>query len=104
MNIKLKSFGIFFKKVRRRITYSEWFVNLIASLAVLFFFFYFRLLRIKYYFHPEFLKIERSKAIFGFWHGRQFLLIPSFLNFKAVVNLSDFKIKQCLALIEIKME
>ncbi len=78
----------FLRQMRRSITYSKWFIDLIASLAVFFFFFYFHLLRIRYYFHPDFLKIERSKVIFGFWHGRQFLLIPSFSHLHAVV-MSD---------------
>ncbi|MBN2030076.1 DUF374 domain-containing protein [bacterium] len=74
--------------MRRSITYSEWFINLTATLAVFFFLAYFRLLRIQYDFHPEFLNLERSKVIFGFWHGRQFLLIPSFSHLHAVV-MSD---------------
>ncbi len=77
-----------FKQIRRSITYSEWFINLTATLAVFFFLVYFRLLRIQYYFHPEFMKLKRSKVVFGFWHGRQFLLIPSFSHFHAVV-MSD---------------
>lgn len=88
MDIKFDAVAFHLKKMRRRITYSERFINLIAVLAVFFFFFYFRLLRVRYYFHPEFLNLERSKVIYGFWHGRQFLLIPNFSHFNAVV-MSD---------------
>ncbi|MCJ7813369.1 DUF374 domain-containing protein [bacterium] len=88
MNHTLNSICYRLNGMRRGITYSVWFINLIASMAVLFFYFYFSLLKIRYYFHPEFLKIGHSKVLFGFWHGRQFLLIPSFRHFNAVA-MSD---------------
>ncbi len=88
MSHSLNSIRYRWIKIRRRITYSTWFINLVASMAVLFFYFYFPLLKIRYYFHPEFLKIGHSKVLFGFWHGRQFLLIPSFRHFHAAV-MSD---------------
>jgi lysophospholipid acyltransferase (LPLAT)-like uncharacterized protein len=66
------------KQLRRRITYSAGFVQFTAFLAYTFIYLYFRTLKVRYYFHPEFLKLDRNKVFFGFWHGRQFLLIPGF--------------------------
>ena len=68
------------KRFRRRITYSKGFVQLVAFLAYTVIYLYFRTLKIRFYFHPEFLKLDRNKVFFGFWHGRQFLLIPSFAH------------------------
>ena len=77
---KLKSIGFALKKIRRRITYSDGFINFLASLSVLIIICYTKTLKIQYYFHPDFLKLDRTKVFYGFWHGRQFLLVPSFGN------------------------
>ncbi len=66
------------KGVRRKITYSSAFTGLVAFLAAGIIAIYNRTLKIHFYFHPEFLKLDRTKAVYGFWHGRQFLLIPNF--------------------------
>jgi lysophospholipid acyltransferase (LPLAT)-like uncharacterized protein len=66
------------KQLRRRITYSEGFIQFAAFLVFSIIYLYFRTLKVRYYFHPEFLKLDRNKVFFGFWHGRQFLLIPGF--------------------------
>ena len=75
---KIRSMGFHLKKLRRRITYSDRFINFVASLAVFIITVYIKTLKIKYYFHPNFLKLDRTKVFYGFWHGRQFLLVPSF--------------------------
>jgi len=75
---KIRSMGFSLKKLRRRITYSDRFINFVASLAVFIITVYIKTLKIKYYFHPDFLKLDRTKVFYGFWHGRQFLLVPSF--------------------------
>lgn len=66
------------KKFRRKITYSDTFLDFICSLAVLIIRFYLKTLRIRFYLHPEMVKVDRSKAIYSFWHGRLFLLAPYF--------------------------
>ena len=66
------------KQWRRRLTYSERFIHFLAVLATLAIIEYTKTLKIRYYYHPEFLKLDRNKTIFGFWHGRQFLLVPSY--------------------------
>ena len=70
------------KQLRRRITYSNGFVQFAAFLAYIVIYLYFRTLKVRYFFHPEFLKLDRNKVFFGFWHGRQFLLIPGFGQWK----------------------
>jgi lysophospholipid acyltransferase (LPLAT)-like uncharacterized protein len=66
------------KGLRRKITYSSAFTSLVAYLASGIIALYNKTLKVHFYFHPEFLKLDRTKAIYGFWHGRQFLLIPNF--------------------------
>lgn len=64
------------KQFRRRITYSNFCFSLLSSLGYALITVYAKLLRTKIIYHPEFLQMDRSKTFFGFWHGRQFLLIP----------------------------
>ncbi len=64
------------KQLRRRITYSEFSFNFLAALGYALITLYTKTLKIKVCFHPELEKMDRSKTFFGFWHGRQFLLIP----------------------------
>jgi lysophospholipid acyltransferase (LPLAT)-like uncharacterized protein len=66
------------RQFRRRITYSKGFLQFTAFLAYIVIALYFRTLKVRYYFHSEFLKLDRNHVFFGFWHGRQFLLIPGF--------------------------
>jgi lysophospholipid acyltransferase (LPLAT)-like uncharacterized protein len=73
------------KRLRRRITYSEWFTDLAAGLATLVIVLYAKTLRIQWYHHPDFLKLNVNKLIYGFWHGRQFLLVPSFGRWHVVL-------------------
>ena len=82
MKIQRKKSDMFLKgrlkKFRRRITYSDRFVGGLASTASLIMLLYTKTLRIKWFIHPEFHKFSSKKFIFGFWHGRQFLLVPGF--------------------------
>ena len=66
------------RQFRRRITYSNFITGLIALVAWLFIWLYFKTLRVEYVFHPDFDREQRNKVCYGFWHGRQFLLVPSF--------------------------
>ncbi|MCK5146005.1 lysophospholipid acyltransferase family protein [bacterium] len=66
------------KRIRRRITYSDGFINILAGCGWLFFKFYFFTLKIRYECHPSFLETGHKGQLFGFWHGRQFLLVPFF--------------------------
>jgi len=66
------------KKFRKKITYSDAFLNIISSLSAFLIQVYQRTLKIHFYLHPEMENIDRSKAIYSFWHGRLFLLVPYF--------------------------
>ena len=75
---RFAKFRLRLKGWRRRITYSTRFTDFIASAATLFIRAYTKTLKTQYYFHPEFLNLDHNKVFFGFWHGRQLLLVPSF--------------------------
>lgn len=78
------------KKIRRRITYSDTFLNFLADTLVLITYVYISMLRIRIYYHPEITEDDMRKALFAFWHGRQFLLVPFFsrLNIAILADLS----------------
>ena len=65
-------------KFRRRITRSDAFVAFVSSLASLLIRAYARTLRIEKDVHPETAALDPSRVLYAFWHGRQFLLVPSF--------------------------
>ncbi len=73
------------KKLRRRITHSDWFVGVLALLSTWIIRIYARTLRIQWQIDPEFEKCDSSKVLFGFWHGRQFLLVPTCGSFRPAV-------------------
>jgi len=73
------------KKIRRAITYSNVFTGILAAIAVFIIKLYVRTLKITFFEHPEYIKIDKSKILFGFWHGKQFLLVPSFGSLKATI-------------------
>jgi len=66
------------KRFRRRITYAPWFIRFLADTAFIFLYLYFKTLKVRYRFHPEYRPIHPEGNLYGFWHGRQFLLVPSF--------------------------
>ncbi len=66
------------KQFRRRITYSDGFLNFLSGLSMLMIRGYLPLLRVHTYFHPDFLAVDRDRAFYAFWHGRLLLLVPSF--------------------------
>lgn len=72
-------------RFRRRITYSEPFTGLLAWIAFALISLYRWTLRIEYHDHPEFEALDRTRACYGFWHGRQFLLVPSFGHEKVAI-------------------
>ncbi|MBN2358845.1 MAG: DUF374 domain-containing protein [Deltaproteobacteria bacterium] len=66
------------RQLRRRVTYSSFVTGLIACGLWLFIWLYFKTLRVEYVYHPDFDREQRDRVCYGFWHGRQFLLVPSF--------------------------
>lgn len=66
------------RQLRRRITYSDLVTGLIALVLYLLMWLWYKTLRIEYVFHPDFDREQRNHVCYGFWHGRQFLLMTSF--------------------------
>ena len=65
-------------KFRRRVTRSDAFVGFTAFVSSLVIRAYARTLRIEKDIHPEAAALDPAKVLYAFWHGRQFLLVPSF--------------------------
>jgi lysophospholipid acyltransferase (LPLAT)-like uncharacterized protein len=76
------------KQWRRRVTYSDSFMNFIASLASFFIKCYIRLLRIQIVLHDEFSALDRNKTLVAFWHGRLLLPIWAF-GYMHMVIMTD---------------
>jgi lysophospholipid acyltransferase (LPLAT)-like uncharacterized protein len=76
------------RRVRRRITRSGWFLDGVAFVAAAFIALYARTLRVRYSSHPEVEKLDRDRVLYGFWHGRQFLLVAGFRHSGIVVLTS----------------
>ncbi|MFQ5469758.1 MAG: lysophospholipid acyltransferase family protein [Gammaproteobacteria bacterium] len=77
-----------FKRLRRKLTYSDGFISLVATIAAFLIKLYIKTLRIETYYHPEYMKLDGQPVLFAFWHGRQFLLIPAFRD-QQIVNIAD---------------
>jgi lysophospholipid acyltransferase (LPLAT)-like uncharacterized protein len=73
------------KQFRRRITYSEKFMIWVSGMVWLLYKLYLRTLKIRFYEHPDIKKLHPDKRLYGFWHGRQFLLIPVFGYTRSVI-------------------
>jgi lysophospholipid acyltransferase (LPLAT)-like uncharacterized protein len=71
------------RHLRQRITYSAACTGFIAALTAALIFIYNKTLRIKFSIHPELQAIDRTKVCYGFWHGRQFLLLGNFRAWNA---------------------
>lgn len=72
-------------RLRKRISHSEIFMEILAAFAALVIKVYSWTLRPTFYIHPELEKIDRSKVLFGFWEGRQLMFIPYFGDWKISV-------------------
>jgi len=64
------------KQFRRRITYSDRFISVLSGILLAFIILYYKTLKVRIVLHPEMRKLDRKRLCYGFWHGRQFLLIP----------------------------
>lgn len=76
------------KKFRRRITYSELFLNVAAGLIRFILSVYSKTLRFEKVYNPQSFERFIHDSILTFWHGRQFLLIATFSN-TGVVLMTD---------------
>jgi len=76
------------RTLRRKVTRSEAFLNLLASVTRGFILCYYATLRVTRETDPESEKLEPGKRLYGFWHGRQFLLVPGFRD-TGIVIMTD---------------
>jgi lysophospholipid acyltransferase (LPLAT)-like uncharacterized protein len=75
-------------RFRRRITRSDAFVGLLTFVTSALIRAYARTLRIEKDIHPEAAALDYKKVLYAFWHGRQFLLAPSFRHRNVAVMTS----------------
>ena len=75
-------------RIRRRITRSEAFVSAVSFAASVFMRVYSWTVRVETDIHPETAALDRNRAVYVFWHGRQFLLLTSFRN-QGLVVMTD---------------
>jgi lysophospholipid acyltransferase (LPLAT)-like uncharacterized protein len=73
---------------RRRITRSDAFVDMLAALGSLLLRAYASTLRIERLVDPEVSALDPSRVLYAFWHGRQFLLVPSFRH-RGIAVMTD---------------
>ena len=83
-----RNFRSTLKKYRRRITYSHSFISIIAFIGYSLIWLLSKTLKTKIITNPQFRKIDYSKSLYAFWHGRQFLLVPHFGSF-GITLMSD---------------
>jgi lysophospholipid acyltransferase (LPLAT)-like uncharacterized protein len=76
------------KRVRRRVTRSIPFVASIAWVAATLIAVHSRLLRITFDDDPELRKLDPDRVLYGFWHGRQYLLVHAFRD-RGIAILTD---------------
>jgi lysophospholipid acyltransferase (LPLAT)-like uncharacterized protein len=73
------------KDFRRKITYSDRFLAFLSGLIVFLIRCYLPLLRIRMFDHPAFRALDKTRAFYGFWHGRLLLLAPVFGKWKITI-------------------
>ena len=76
------------KRFRRKITYSKPFIQLLAFLGYCLIKLYMGTLRIEEMWHPDSEKLKKTNFLYGFWHGRQFLLVSVFQH-QNIAIMSD---------------
>jgi lysophospholipid acyltransferase (LPLAT)-like uncharacterized protein len=76
------------KRFRRRVTRSTPFVAAIAWAAAALVSAHSRLLRVTFDDHPDLAQIDPSRVLYGFWHGRQYLLVHGFRD-RGIAIMTD---------------
>ncbi len=76
------------RSLRRKITRSDAFVNALAAITRAFIIAYSKTLRIRWEVYDGYESEDKSKVLYGFWHGRQFLLVPAFRG-SGIVIMTD---------------
>jgi len=66
------------EKVRKRISHSNFFMEIVAAIAAFLIKAYSLTLKVKVNLHPQYQEIDPAKALYGFWEGRQIIFVPYF--------------------------
>ena len=74
-----------FKQLRRKITYSDTFFSWISGLAKFVIKAYLSCLMIRIEYHPQLNELDRSKAVYAFWHGQLLLPVYVFQNWPVTI-------------------
>ena len=85
-----RSFRARLKKWRRRITYSNAFIHAVGDFAAMLILAYSATLKIQWTIHPDYFLLDRRRILYGFWHGRQFMMLRgwAFQNIGMMTELS----------------
>lgn len=76
------------QRARRRVTRSDVFLTAIAWAAAAFIAAHARLLRIAFHTDPELESLDPDRVLYGFWHGRQYLLVHAFRD-RGIAIMTD---------------
>ncbi|MBD3349336.1 MAG: DUF374 domain-containing protein [Candidatus Eisenbacteria bacterium] len=76
------------RSLRRRVTRSGPFVGALAFVTRLFILVYQATLRVSLETERGYDELDSDRVLYGFWHGRQFLLVPSFRG-SGIVLMTD---------------
>jgi hypothetical protein len=76
------------KRVRRRVTRSAPFLAAIAWVAAAFLVGHSKLLRVSFHTDPELEALDPDRVLYGFWHGRQYLLVHGFRD-RGIAIMTD---------------
>jgi len=90
------------KQWRRKITYSDSFLDFIASMCAFIIKCYLPLLKIKIVLDEEFKKTDLNKTLVAFWHGRLLLPVYTFGHWHMVIMTDKSWAGEILARILIK--
>jgi hypothetical protein len=77
------------KKLRRRISYSDAFLNCLSIAGYWIFSLGRLLVKTRVDYHPEFSSIRGTSVIYVFWHGRLFFLPATFRGWNAVIMVDE---------------
>ena len=82
-----ESFRSRLKSMRRRVTRSDAFIDFLARAIHAFIVLHWKTLRVTTYTHPDVEKLDPSRVIYAFWHGRYYLMMPNYRDWGIVVLL-----------------
>jgi lysophospholipid acyltransferase (LPLAT)-like uncharacterized protein len=76
------------RRLRRRVTRSTPFIAAVAWAAAGLIAAHSKLIRVALDDHPDLVSLDEGRALYGFWHGRQYLLVHAFRN-RGIAIMTD---------------